>query len=145
MYNPISDNGVNSIYMVRYAIWYHLYNLKNVKNTHGWVLIIVACNFTKINTPPRVFFTFFKLYKWYQIAQRTTYIYWLFFLLFKKFIECLLMICLLKAYWKPCQHLRWSVLFVCLIAVNYFRKILHKRCLTGFWIRLCITQPKLKT
>ena len=29
-------------------------------------------NFTKINTPPWVFFTFFELYKWYQIAQRTT-------------------------------------------------------------------------
>ena len=27
--------------MVRYAIWYHLYNLKNVKNTHGGVLILV--------------------------------------------------------------------------------------------------------
>ena len=24
-------------------------------------------------TPPWVFFTFFKLYKWYQIVQRTTY------------------------------------------------------------------------
>ena len=24
-----------------------------------------ACNFTKINTPPWVFFTFFKLHKWY--------------------------------------------------------------------------------
>ena len=23
-----------------------------------------ACNFTNINTPPWVFFTFFKLYKW---------------------------------------------------------------------------------
>ena len=32
-----------------------------------------ACNFTKINTPPWVFFTFFKLYKWYQIEQRITY------------------------------------------------------------------------
>ena len=32
-----------------------------------------TCNFTKINTPPRMFFTFFKFYKWYQIAQRTTY------------------------------------------------------------------------
>ena len=31
-----------------------------------------ACNFTKINSPPWVFFTYFKLYKWYQIAQRTT-------------------------------------------------------------------------
>ena len=60
------------------AIRYYLYNLKNVKNTHGGVLILVklqaeACNFTKINTPPWVFFTFFKLYKWYQIAQRITY------------------------------------------------------------------------
>ena len=27
-----------------------------------------ACNFTKSNTPPWVFFTFFKLHKWYQIA-----------------------------------------------------------------------------
>ena len=55
-----------------------LCNLKNVKNTHWGVLILVklqveACNFTKINTPPWVLFTFFKLYKWYQIAQRTTY------------------------------------------------------------------------
>ena len=32
-----------------------------------------ACNFTKINTPIWVFFTFFKLYKWYQIVQRITY------------------------------------------------------------------------
>ena len=59
-------------------IWYHLYNLKNVNNTHGEVLILVklqakSCNFSKINTPPWVFFTFFKLNKWYQIAQRTTY------------------------------------------------------------------------
>ena len=64
--------------MVRCTIWYHLYNLKNVKNNHGGVLILVklqtsACNFTKINTPPWVFFTFLKLYKWYQIAQRITY------------------------------------------------------------------------
>ena len=60
------------------AIWYHVHNLKNVKNTHGRVLILVkfqaeTCNFTKSNTPPWVFFTFFKLYKWYQIAQRITY------------------------------------------------------------------------
>ena len=26
-----------------------------------------ACNVTKINMPPWVFFTFFKWYKWYQI------------------------------------------------------------------------------
>ena len=33
----------------------------------------LACNFTKINTPPWFFFTLFKLYKWQQIAQRITY------------------------------------------------------------------------
>ena len=37
---------------------------KNVKNTHEGVLILVklqaeACNFTKINTPTWMFFTFF--------------------------------------------------------------------------------------
>ena len=63
---------------MRCAISYHLYNLKNVKNTHGGVLILLklqakARNFTKINTPPWVFFTLFKLCKWYQIAQRTTF------------------------------------------------------------------------
>ena len=57
--------------------------LKNLKNSHGGVLLIhrcfsrfwncandMACNFTNSNTPPWVFFTFFNLYKWYQIAQR---------------------------------------------------------------------------
>ena len=50
---------------------------KTVKNTHGGVLLLVklhakAWNFTKGNTPPWVFFTFFKLKKWYQIAQNIT-------------------------------------------------------------------------
>ena len=48
-----------------------------MKNTHGVLLLLVklqaeACNFTKSNSPPWVFFTFFKLYKWYQITQRIT-------------------------------------------------------------------------
>ena len=39
------------------AIWYHLYNLKNVKNTYGGVLLLVklqakACIFIKSDTPP---------------------------------------------------------------------------------------------
>ena len=41
----------------------YLYNLKNVKNTHGGVLFLVklqeACNFTKNETPPWVFFSVF--------------------------------------------------------------------------------------
>ena len=45
------------------AIWYHLWNFKNLKITHGGVLR------TKSNTPPWVSFTFLKLYKWYQIVQ----------------------------------------------------------------------------
>ena len=28
-----------------------------------------ACNFTKSDTPPWAFFTFFKLYKWHQMAE----------------------------------------------------------------------------
>ena len=46
---------------------------------HSWGELILVklqasvCIFTKINTPPWVFFTFFKLHKWYQIAQRITY------------------------------------------------------------------------
>ena len=66
--------------MMRCAIWYHLYDFKNMKNIHGGVLLLVklqaeaeteACNFAKSDTPPRVFFMFFKLCEWYQIAQRS--------------------------------------------------------------------------
>ena len=32
---------LSRIYVMRCAIWYHLRNLKNVKNTHGGVLILV--------------------------------------------------------------------------------------------------------
>ena len=56
------------------TIWYHLYNLKNLKNFHGGVLLLVKlqdCNFTKINTPSLVFFNFLKLFKWYKIAQHS--------------------------------------------------------------------------
>ena len=47
-------------------------------NTPPWVFFMFftffkACSFTKINTPPWMFFTIFKLYKWYQIARRITY------------------------------------------------------------------------
>ena len=56
-----------------WAIWYHFYNLENVKNSHGEELLLVKlqaliCNFTKSKTPLWVLLTLFKLYKWYQIA-----------------------------------------------------------------------------
>ena len=47
------------------AIWYHLYNFKKVQNTHAILLKATHLHW--------VFFTFFKLYKWYQIAQNITY------------------------------------------------------------------------
>ena len=45
------------------AVWYHLHNFKKL-------LVKLQTYFTKSNTPPWVFFTFLKLYKWYHIAQR---------------------------------------------------------------------------
>ena len=33
---------VHNLYVMCCAIWYHLYNLKTVKNTHGGVLILVG-------------------------------------------------------------------------------------------------------
>ena len=50
---------------MRYAIWYILYNLKNVKNTYGGMLLLVKLQ-AKSNTPQWLFFTFLKSYKWYQ-------------------------------------------------------------------------------
>ena len=70
-------SGLRRVIVIRCATWYHLYNLKSVKNTHGGVLPLVklqasANNFAKSNTPPLVFFKFFKLCKWYQIVQWIT-------------------------------------------------------------------------
>ena len=61
--------------------WYHLHNLKIVRNSHGGVLLSVsvhglACNFNKSNTRSWVFFPFIKLHKWYQIVQNISYYYY---------------------------------------------------------------------
>ena len=48
------------------AIWQHLYNFKNMKSTHGGVLLVV-----KLRT--EVFFPLFKLYICYQISQSMAY------------------------------------------------------------------------
>ena len=42
----------------------HLYNLINVKNTHGVMLAFVKLQLYKSNTYPWVFSTLFILYKW---------------------------------------------------------------------------------
>ena len=68
-----------SAYVMLCAIWCYLYNLKNLENTLGRVLLLLKlpaeiCNCTKRNTPPWVYFsTFFKLYKCYQIARSISY------------------------------------------------------------------------
>ena len=53
-----------SVYETLFAIWSHLYNLKNVRKTLGGVLHLV-----KLQT----FFTFYKFYKWSQITQSIRY------------------------------------------------------------------------
>ena len=52
-------------YVIRCVIWQHLYNLKNVKNTHGVVLILVklqaeACNFILKLTLLHGYFSLFQ-------------------------------------------------------------------------------------
>ena len=54
--------------------WYYSYYFKNVSGIHAGVLLLIKlqaplCNITKSKTPLWVLFTFFKLYKWYQIVQ----------------------------------------------------------------------------
>ena len=74
-------------YFGRVARFGTICNFKNVKNTHGGVLHLVklqaeASNFTNSDTPPWMFFTFSKLYKWYQIAQSVSFILCKFFFRF---------------------------------------------------------------
>ena len=75
---PFSHYPPNE-YKMLCAIWYHLYNIKNKKNTHGgglhlvklqaWVLLSVKLQaFRKI--PPWMFFTFFTL-QLYQFSIHT--------------------------------------------------------------------------
>ena len=46
---------------------------KKREKNHGGVLVKLVCNFTKRNIPPWAFSTFFKLYKWCQIAQSISF------------------------------------------------------------------------
>ena len=36
-----ADASDHDSYVMRCTIWYHLHNFKNVKNTHGGVLLLV--------------------------------------------------------------------------------------------------------
>ena len=66
-YNPFSLSQYflflfSFLNVMRCATWYHLHNLKNVKNNHGGVLLLVKLQASAC-----------KLRKWYQIAQRMAY------------------------------------------------------------------------
>ena len=61
-----------------FAICHHLYNLKNVKNSHGEVLLLVkllakTCNFTKNCTLPWMFSGFLNCNKSGNASQRNVY------------------------------------------------------------------------
>ena len=63
-----------SIIEIHYGLLYHLLNFKYMKNTlRGVLLFVKVCNFTKSNTSPRVFFTFFKFSKGTK-SRNTSYI-----------------------------------------------------------------------
>ena len=57
----------------------HQWKSVNSSIVAGWGVLTLlklqpkTCKFTKINIPRWAFFTFFKLYKWYQIAQHIAY------------------------------------------------------------------------
>ena len=69
--------GFLRIIVMRCAIWYHLVTLYQMR----------IVTFSKVTLLNECFFTFFKLYKWYQIVQRITYEEFIsHFFLFRKFI-----------------------------------------------------------
>ena len=63
----IRDALRNLFLLVRFKI-----HRKHMEECYFQQSYRLACKITKINTPLWVFFTFFKLYKWYQIMQSIT-------------------------------------------------------------------------
>ena len=56
----------------------HLVRTQNFPKSYHFLplvrtLQVSACDFTKSNTPPWVFFEILKLYKWYQIVHSIMY------------------------------------------------------------------------
>ena len=51
--NPFTKREIPMQYVMLCRIWYHLYNLENLRNTHGGGLLLVklqtsVCNFIKV-------------------------------------------------------------------------------------------------
>ena len=78
--NYFCSGNIRLRYVVHCAIWYHLNNLKTWKAPmeecylYRSFRLKPASNFTKSNTLPWVLFTFFKLYIYYQVVQRISYV-----------------------------------------------------------------------
>ena len=70
LYLEISDNKNTEYLTLTICGALRVVQFRKRENTHGGVLILVKL--AKINTPPWVFFKFFKLYKWYRIVQHIT-------------------------------------------------------------------------
>ena len=53
------------VYQIFCSIWYHEYNFKNVKNTHGGMSLLVTLQvyITKSNTPWWVFLIFYLIFR----------------------------------------------------------------------------------
>ena len=101
-----------------------MYNLKNVKNTREGVLLLLACNFTKSNTPPWMFFTFLKFYKWYQIAQNITNVDFSMFWWHQETPGCMLLACVQMISWT----FKWK-------SVGFFEKVLGELYWCYYWQR----------
>ena len=99
------------LFIMFFAILYHFYNLKYMKNTQA-----SACNFTKSNTSPWAYFTFCQLYNWCQIVQSISFVF-IFYLIF--IIRCTwiyklyLPVCHFSCYISGATFLDFVCLFVC--------------------------------
>ena len=96
--------------MRRLAEFVLFVQFKNVKNTHGRVLLLVKLqaetgNFTKSNIPSWLFFTFFKLYTTYCTLTHYLFTY----LLINNFRLTYLPSQSSTLVWKSCSNLRCCV------------------------------------
>ena len=73
-----SQHAITITNVMLCVIWYNSHDLKNVKNTHGGVLLLVKlqaeASLTS-NTPPWVFFTFLNCTNGTKLRKRHKYVY----------------------------------------------------------------------
>ena len=77
LWNILAHVVINYMWCVA-AIWYHFYNVNNVKNTFEGVLLLVNLQVKGTKKLYKWYqivqlYRFLKFYKWYQITQNITY------------------------------------------------------------------------